>query len=74
MKQKTNVLHIVTELIVLFAAIGILLNPVKADDYRRFATDTLHYFRASVLKVEKENLTDRKSQLQTTSQKHTMFC
>ena len=58
MKEKSKTLHLATELAVLFAIVVMLLCPARGDSYRRYATDTLRYVRATVLEIEAETLSD----------------
>lgn len=56
MEKRTKKLHLVIELAVLIAVIFMELCPVKGSGYQRFATDTLHYVRGTVLEVTSETL------------------
>lgn len=56
--ERTRWLHLALELLTALAVVVMLLRPVAADDYSRFATDTLRYERAQVTAVLAEDLTD----------------
>lgn len=58
MNAKTKKLHWIIELSVLLAVALMSLFPAKGSGYRRFATDTLHYVRGTVLEVTSETLSD----------------
>ena len=58
MNERRKRLHLAIELTVLLAVLFMALCPVKGSGYRRFATDTLHYVRATVLAVQSETLSD----------------
>ena len=58
MNKRTKKLHLVIELVVLIAVIFMALSPARDSGYRRFATDTLHYVRGTVLEVTSETLSD----------------
>lgn len=58
MKEKSKKLHIVIELTILLAILAMALCPIRGNAYRRYATDTLRYVRATVLDVESETLSD----------------
>ena len=58
MNVKTKKLHWIIELSVLLAVALMSLFPAKGSGYRRFATDTLHYVRGTVLEVTSETLSD----------------
>lgn len=50
--------RLLLEVLALLAIVLMLVRPVEGNEYRRFATDTLHYVRAEVLKVQSEELVD----------------
>ena len=56
--ERTRWLHLALELLTALVVVVMLLRPVAADDYSRFATDTLRYERAQVTAVLAEDLTD----------------
>ena len=56
MKERTKKLHLAIELTVLLAVVFMALFPAEGSSYRRFATDTLRYVRATVLEVTSETL------------------
>ena len=56
MKERTKKLHLAIELTVLLAVAFMALFPAEGSSYRRFATDTLRYVRATVLEVTSETL------------------
>lgn len=58
MNARTTKLHWIIELSVLLAVALMTLFPAKSSGYRRFATDTLRYVRATVLEIKSETLSD----------------
>lgn len=58
MDKRTKKLHLVIELASLLAVLFMALCPVRGSSYQRFATDTLHYVRGTVLEVTSETLSD----------------
>lgn len=50
--------RLILEIVVLLAVVIMILNPVPGNEYRRYATDTLHYVRAEVLEIQSEELQD----------------
>lgn len=50
--------RLILEILVAAMVILMLLHPVQGHEYRRYATDTLHYVRAQVLEVVSEELED----------------
>lgn len=44
------------EVLVLLSVLAMILHPVEASDYRRYATDTIHYQRGQVIRVVSEEL------------------
>lgn len=59
MKFQTSARNrILVEIVVLLSVVWMLARPVTGHEYRRYATDTLHYVRATVVEVLSEDLTD----------------
>lgn len=58
MKGTTQRNRLILEVLVVLSVVLMLVRPVTGDSYRRFATDTLHYVRATVEAVLSQELTD----------------
>ena len=58
MKGTTQRNRLILEVLVVLSVVLMLVRPVTGDSYRRFATDTLHYVRATVEEVIAQELTD----------------
>lgn len=51
MKGTTQRNRLILEVLVVLSVVLMLVRPVTGDSYQRFATDTLHYVRATVEEV-----------------------
>lgn len=58
MKGTTQRNRLILEVLVVLSVVLMLVRPVTGDSYQRFATDTLHYVRATVEEVISQELTD----------------
>ena len=56
MKCVRNWKPLLLEVLVLLSVLVMILHPVQADGYRRYATDTIHYVRGQVVQVVSEEL------------------